>query len=228
MGAMLCACSDSVKDVNEDGICILSAMIGRRFVILAVVCDGVGGLPDGEWASSYCVAQMIEWFCQSLPGLMSSKRSFVKIRRDMKRHWEQMNQMLYQKKCGSTCSIWLGVNHHYQVFHVGDSRIYRLHKKLDLLTTDHRLPESNILWQCIGCGHSLKIQYKHGRIRRGDIFLLGTDGLFGRLNEAYLCEEFEPSYMLGREELKKGARHLFRLIRKKGERDDATLGMISF
>ena len=55
------------KEVNQDSLCIRRAAVpGLGESIMAVVCDGMGGLERGELASGLCVQIFGMWFDQNL------------------------------------------------------------------------------------------------------------------------------------------------------------------
>ncbi len=68
------------------------------------------------------------------------------------------------------------------IFHVGDSRIYRVEGDgLEPLTTDHRTVVSSAqsyLARAIGMAATVDIDYRTLPTREGDIFVLATDGVF--------------------------------------------------
>lgn len=84
------------------------------------------------------------------------------------------------------------------VFHVGDSRLYRYRAgELTLLTRDHslyqhavdagivdNLPARNMLLQAIGPTASVSPDTRAERMQRGDLYLLSSDGLHGKLPPA--------------------------------------------
>ncbi len=68
------------------------------------------------------------------------------------------------------------------IFHVGDTRIYRLRENvLEQLTEDHRLwisREKSYLSRALGVDSDLKIDYDTLEIEEDDIFLFMTDGVY--------------------------------------------------
>jgi serine/threonine protein phosphatase PrpC len=67
------------------------------------------------------------------------------------------------------------------VFHVGDSRIYRVRgPEIEQLTEDHRLrvsQETSYLSRALGMDSQLDIDYRAVPVERGDLFVLATDGV---------------------------------------------------
>mgnify|MGYP004442078317 CR=1 FL=1 len=51
-----------VKDTNQDSLLIKHADTQRGEVLLAIVCDGMGGLTKGEVASATVIKAFSDWF----------------------------------------------------------------------------------------------------------------------------------------------------------------------
>ncbi|WP_323813806.1 protein kinase domain-containing protein [Cellvibrio sp. NN19] len=72
------------------------------------------------------------------------------------------------------------------VFHVGDSRVYRLrHKQLELLTEDHRQQLSqheSVLSRALGIDQFVEMDYRAASVEAGDVFILCTDGVYEHLS----------------------------------------------
>ncbi len=68
------------------------------------------------------------------------------------------------------------------IFHVGDSRIYRLRgKTLEQLTDDHRIRvsgETTYLSRALGMNPQLEIDFQALPVEQGDIYFLATDGVY--------------------------------------------------
>lgn len=76
------------------------------------------------------------------------------------------------------------------IFHIGDTRIYRLRQnQLEPLTKDHRLwvsPEKSYLSRALGIDSHLEIDYQNLQVEQGDVFILMTDGVYEYVEDAYL------------------------------------------
>ncbi len=88
------------------------------------------------------------------------------------------------------------------MYHVGDSRLYRLRNgELALLTKDHskvnelldegKISEEDIktaeiqsmITRALGTGPKVKIDYKAEEVLDGDVFVLCSDGLNGEISD---------------------------------------------
>ncbi|MCL2488173.1 MAG: serine/threonine-protein phosphatase, partial [Oscillospiraceae bacterium] len=58
------------KKTNQDSALILEAETEKGKVLLAVICDGMGGLAKGELASATAVRAFDTWFQNELPAIM--------------------------------------------------------------------------------------------------------------------------------------------------------------
>jgi len=76
------------------------------------------------------------------------------------------------------------------LFHIGDSRIYRLRKGyLEQLTRDHRIwisKDTNYLSRAMGIEPRLEVDYKALPVEKGDLFLMTTDGIHDFIDDRTL------------------------------------------
>ena len=67
------------KNTNQDSVLIKVASTDYGEVMLAVVCDGMGGLAKGEVASSALITMLSNWFENDLPKFLFYPYSFICI-----------------------------------------------------------------------------------------------------------------------------------------------------
>ena len=81
------------------------------------------------------------------------------------------------------------------IFHVGDSRIYRIRgRALEQLTADHRVsvaPETTYLSRALGMDGQLDIDYQAVPLEQGDIFLLATDGVYEYAAAGFIADNVQ-------------------------------------
>ena len=137
-----------VKAVNQDAVMVKVAgttQYGK--VLLAVLCDGMGGLSQGEVASSDLVAAFAEWFRKDLPTALSGQNmterldgvSEADVMAEVEYQWTELvndaNKRLgaygrnHGGKLGTTVVAVLFVGEEYIAINVGDSRIYTVKDK---------------------------------------------------------------------------------------------------
>src|SRR5699024_4428639 len=117
---------------NQDSYSLLVAQCGSRQAALAVVCDGLGGLSQGELASAELVRAFGEWFRQSLPNLLRGGICVPELSAQWNAVVQQVHERLrwYGSKYGhmlaTTVTVVLAAGGLYYLLHAGDCRAYLL------------------------------------------------------------------------------------------------------
>lgn len=197
------------KQTNQDALLLLQADLGAGDeALLAVICDGVGGMERGEQASSSVTRALRSWFYERIEQMAQISSPGEQIFTE----WENLIQHLHQRlKClseeqgfrwGTTVEVLLLLHGRYYICHVGDCRVYQLKEALCQLTEDHTLVEQEIragrltpeqartdsrqslLLQCVGAGKKVEPDFLTGEISPGQIFLICCDGFRRKVNEA--------------------------------------------
>lgn len=239
----------TTKNINQDSILIKHASTKKGEVLLAVICDGMGGLSKGELASATVIRAFSAWFDREMPYELENLDLRV-----IGCKWEQLllqlnsDIMVYSQKVGArlgtTFSGILFVDDIYLIVHVGDSRIYYLSStSTEQLTEDHTFvareirrgnmtPEQaktdsrrNVLLQCIGASQIVAPQVLHGRVKRG-IYLVCSDGFRHEISEAELVGTLNASLMTDKARMHENARYLIDLVKSRGERDNISAVLI--
>ena len=52
---------------NQDSLALCQMVVQRKRCLMAVVCDGIGSLPDAEKASGFVTEQLVYWFYHTGP-----------------------------------------------------------------------------------------------------------------------------------------------------------------
>ena len=179
---------------NQDDWGIFDTPLG----CLLIVCDGMGGGPGGKTAS-YIVTQVI---ASTLLGC-SPQTSRIDA---LKKAVSKANDALYQKMdetpslrgMGSTMVAILINAYSIVVAHLGDSRCYRISRgRVFFRTDDHSLvgelvrnkamteeqarlsPQSNVITRGLGNTNNHVAEIVEIPYRKGDRFVLCTDGVWG-------------------------------------------------
>src|SRR5262249_39658381 len=111
-----------------------------------------------------------------------------------------LNRWLYAKSvgareahrgCVSTLSALVVKSRTAHLFHVGDSRIYRIRDgPVEQLTRDHAIQisaQERFLARAMGMDAALEVDYREVDVLAGDCFVLTTDGVHDFLSDADLC-----------------------------------------
>ncbi len=217
-----------VRETNQDSLCVMEANTSAGKILMAVVCDGMGGLAKGEVASAAVVLSLCRWFEQELPAQITQKDYW----QDIKFRWQQLLVDENQKigRYGKTQRINLGTTvsalllmeeQRYLIAHVGDSRIYRMNdKQIWQLTEDQTVTASeiragrltpqqaetdsrrNVLLQCVGASPKVQPDMIEGTAEKGQIYLLCSDGFRRKISQADIHNQLRPSTARTEEEMK--------------------------
>ncbi len=181
-------------------------IVPTSFGLLAVVCDGMGGTNGGQVASEMTADIVIEEI---------SKSSFSNPSIVLKEAIKVANSSVYKKSMreselqgmGTTITALLLTPDKAILAHVGDSRIYQLRKgKKVFRTWDHSKVfewvknghmteeeavnhnDSNVITRAIGVGQNVEIDLIELSYKKGDRFVLCTDGIHGEMDEKKLIK----------------------------------------
>ena len=169
---------------NMDSLLVKERVIEAKSVYLAVVCDGVGSMEDGAFASSTAIEMLSEWF----DSLCDIKRIGLKLIERVKEINARISFYAQAKQLhtASTLSALLLTDSHYYIVHAGDSRIYGFKgSSLMQLTRDQVSNGKLTAW--LGNINKTDFQYDES-INDYQTFLLCSDGLYKKVAPDFLQE----------------------------------------
>jgi len=173
-----------LKPDNEDaiGIRIPKGSLLSNKGAVAVIADGVSAAEAGKEASETCVHNFLSDY-YSTPDSWSVKKSTSQVLTALNRWLFGQGRHFTDAKKGyvSTFSCIIFKSHTAHIFHVGDSRIYRLRNgDLEQLTRDHTTfisSDKSYLSRAMGLDVALDVDYRSIGVERNDVFFLSTDGI---------------------------------------------------
>jgi len=208
-----------VRRSNEDSV-HCSAESG-----VFVVADGMGGHAAGEVASAIASEWIAERLCSGCATMDLDeiedrfRTAFVEAGREILR---QAAENTAQLGMGTTATVLL-LRHdgQYVIGHIGDSRAYLVRDGIiTQITRDHSWvqeqvdrgmitpqqarnhPQSNIITRALGTEAYPTPDLYDGWLRKGDIFLLASDGLTDMVDDDHLLtillREEDPETCVGR------------------------------
>lgn len=175
---------------------------------LFVVADGMGGHAAGEVASDMAVRILADEL-RVVGEIAGEGAAGERVERSLK----LANLAIYQRTLteidkqgmGTTVSVLILRGGRYLIGQVGDSRVYLLRDgQLRQVTKDHSYvqeqvdagvltpeqaryhPYSNVITRCVGAAQDVEPDIYQGEIRRGDTFLVASDGLTGMVDDRRL------------------------------------------
>lgn len=189
-----------VKERNEDfvGAKIPETTQLMHKGIAVAIADGMSGSDAGHEASHCCVASFLSDY-YSTPDSWSVKQAGQKILSATNSWLYSQGQKRYDSAKGmvSTLSLMVLKSTTAYIFHIGDSRIYRLRQgNLEQMTRDHRVwvsEEKNYLNRAMGIEPRLEVDYKETPLEVGDVFFMSTDGVHDFISEKFLKESLQSA-----------------------------------
>ena len=193
-----------IRKQNEDSIAVIEP---DTFI----VADGMGGQAAGEVASRMLIetvrnelnAAALPWNEETLKAAILKANENILYEARKNSEYEGMGTtatILHIAQPQESQPQIITQRAFYA--HVGDSRLYKLEQdRLRQITSDHsyvedlvrqgeiteeearRHPMKNVLTQAVGAVDNLDIEVGSFKVKRGDLFLLCTDGLTNMVND---------------------------------------------
>ncbi|ADG92063.1 protein serine/threonine phosphatase [Arcobacter nitrofigilis DSM 7299] len=198
-----------IKDINQDfyDIYIPSEPLLTSKGIAIAIADGISSSKVSQEASKLSVISFLQDY-YSTSESWSVKNSANKVLKATNSWlYSQNRQSKYHldKDKGFVCtfSALIIKSNTAHIFHVGDTRVYKLkNNNLEQLTTDHRTwisNEKSYLSRALGIDSQLTIDYETTEIEKDDIFLLMTDGVYEFIDVEFInkslknCDDYNEA-----------------------------------
>jgi serine/threonine protein phosphatase PrpC len=193
------------------------------------VADGIGSSDVSHIASETAVAAFLEdYYCTSDAW---SVRTSVERVLAATNSWlyaqTRQGEGRYDRDRGYVCTLSAMVikSNTAHLFHVGDTRICRVHAgALEPLTVDHRVwvsPGQSYLARALGVDAHLEIDYRTVGLQPGDLFMLASDGV----HEHVSAGEVQEALSAGAD-LDEAARQLVARAMANGSGDNLTVQFV--
>lgn len=234
------------KKINQDAYGLRVVESGPYELGFAIVCDGVGGMSEGELASGLVVCAFLEWFQVHMTELLMNSISQEELFHQWTSTVYTTNHILlkYAKEhnlnIGTTATLLLISHNRIFAMNIGDTRLYQIYnKKLSQITKDHTLVQEevdqgiitseaaitdkrkNILTRCIGSTTKIFPDFYSGNIYSGSTYLLCSDGFRNVLTPQEIYSSIASSCK-NNGELSNCLRNLAELAKRRGEKDNIT------
>jgi len=232
------------KQKNQDSILLQGMKRDDKDILIAVMCDGMGGMDKGELASATVVRAFGEWFRLDYvhdPNLYDADR--------LCKQWAEIiadcneRMIAYGKReniqLGTTMTaVMIQSDGRYFIAHVGDTRAYYVGDQLLQLTEDQTLvarevrlgnmteeqaktdKRRSVLLQCIGINRVVEPQFLMGNLPPGQALLLCSDGFRHVISEVELFNGLLPAKFRSNDDIKQELIRLIELNKQRGETDN--------
>lgn len=189
------------KQRNEDSCFHAVRQYNGKTAGLFVVADGVSSSAHGEIASSICTAEMQRWWETSFPAIPEERLAASLAEQLISINGQVCHTVNSEmSRSASTIAVLLIVGNEWMCFNAGDSRVYQLGRgifgQLHMLTKDHsclvereykgRKYMKSVLTSCVGGRDRFEYAYNKGTAKKGDRFLVCTDGVYKTLPDKSL------------------------------------------
>lgn len=227
----------NVAEHNQDSVVLQQVLTVRGRVVMAAVCDGMGGLAQGAYASGYVTKRLQEWFYDALLRAVQRRKPYWVIRRSLERlvyHLQEQLQVYGRQEkisLGTTMTVLVIYGRTYLIWHLGDSRVYRISdgktKRREgqretcavCLTKDHAKGQ-HILTKCVGSFGYERPDFRMGSIRSGQAMLLCSDGFRHCVTEQELGDALRPGELQEEAQIMRRLREVGKVCRKRREQDN--------
>ncbi len=221
--------SAGLKDVNEDalGIRLPPEPLRSRKGVAMVVADGVSAAQGGRQAAEASVQSFLSDF-YSTPDSWSVKTSGERVLSALNRWLYGQGQQYINAHQGflTTFTALVLRSRTAHIFHVGDTRLYRLRDgELELLTKDHAMrvnAQTTYLTRALGMDWYVEIDYGATDIRAGDLFFSASDGVHGFVPRALLSDILQDHTRT----LEQRCQHLVELALEQGSDDNLSAQLL--
>ena len=236
------------KSNNQDSVLIKHAVTDIGEVLMAIVCDGMGGLAKGELASATVIRAFSKWFDEELPYELENADLQV-IGRKWSLMLKKLNGQIMEfgqrlgANLGTTFSGILFVNDDYVIAHVGDTRIYQVGAALRQLTTDQTFiareisrgtmtaeqaktdKRRNLLLQCVGASRDVEPEVLCGTAEIGT-YMICSDGFRHEITPGEMYEVLKPDSIPNENAMHNNAKYLIELVKSRREKDNISVVLI--
>ena len=236
-----------IKKVNQDsfGVKVLHTRLGQ--MVVAVLCDGMGGLSRGEVASATVVDAFHKWILNRLPFLCEIGITDTVMEREWTNIVELCNRKIHAYgeragcELGTTLTVLMLTDTRYFIMNIGDSRAYEVTDQTILLTKDHTVaaravemgiiteeqamtdPGRSVLLQCIGASEQIRPDMFYGETKQDAVYLLCSDGFRHEITSEEIQHYLNPSVMYEAGQMKQNMEAMIELNKQRQERDNITV-----
>lgn len=237
-----------VKDTNQDSVLLKHAAFGTSKILMAIICDGIGGLSKGEIASATVIREFDEWFTKELPfelqnldmSVIGAKWSL--ILKTLNLRIQEYGKTLGER-LGTTFTGVLFINNQYVVVHVGDTRLYYIGTSLNQLTSDQTLvareilkgkltqeqalidKRRHVLLQCVGASKTVEPEIFCGETKQG-FYMLCSDGFRHKITEEEISNAFSFASLKIKRSMLRKCQKLIKTVKQRKEKDNISVILI--
>lgn len=238
------------KEINQDSGCVMIADTPDGPICMAFLCDGMGGISMGEYASGKVTQTFVNWFEQTLPDFIARAVSLEEIAGVWKNMLIDLDQEFREYgqrkglKLGTTATGMLFWRGRFLLMQSGDSRAYEIGRNCRQLSEDQSYvwqqvklgllmpeeakhhPKRNVLLDCIGGSRPSVPEWKTERVGKRSNYLLCSDGFVHEINNSELVYFLAPRIGQDVDVLRESLEEMTEIVKRRGEKDNITALLI--
>ncbi|MCL4879604.1 MAG: protein phosphatase 2C domain-containing protein [Anaerolineae bacterium] len=197
-----------------------------RFGSLFLVADGIGSLGMGEVASQLATQTIEDWYYDGSNREQDETKRIVSALKIANQAVFDRSRDYELSHMGTTIAgIILTPTQDAVIFNVGDSRVYRIRGgSIELLSRDHATMSQEAgktkLTAFIGQSAPFPPFNRRVKTKKGDVFVICSDGLWGLLEEKKILK------VVQRHPAETAAEILLQMVYERGARDNVTMVIV--
>lgn len=220
------------KETNQDfhGVLVPNEPLLSLKGIAIVLADGISSSNVSHIAAESAVKGFLtDYYCTSESwSVRTSAQRVLEATNSWLHSQTRRSRYSYDKDRGYVCTLSAIVikSTTAHLFHVGDSRVYRVSgSSLEQLTNDHRViisSEQSYLGRALGVNPQIEIDYLMLKVEQGDTFVLVTDGIYEHVGDRHIAR----AILDGADDLDKAAKAVVELAFELGSKDNLTVQIV--
>jgi len=220
------------KEINQDfhGTIIPQMPALNTKGIAIALADGISSSSVSQIAAESTIKSFLtDYYCTSDTwSVKTSAQRIISATNSWLYAQSKRSIHAYDMDKGYVCTLSAMIlkSHNAYLFHIGDSRIYRLSgDSLELLTNDHQSvlsSEQSYLSRAIGMAQNVEIDYRKINLTRGDIFILTTDGVYEFVEKKLVSKIIKKNF----DNLNQAAELIVKAAYDNGSDDNLTIQII--
>ncbi len=235
------------RKINQDSLFVRKIETQSGKMVLAVLCDGMGGLKDGELASASITSAFTDWMYRDLSAMSQYPLEDQAIRAQWSELIAVQNGRIrsygerHHCMTGSTVTALLLTESRYYLLNIGDSRAYEIAEQVTQLTDDHTVvadevrlgnltkeqadqaPIQNVLTRCVGVQEAVYPDFFFGPVRREAVYMLCSDGFRHKLTMEEMQEYLLYAVRRKPLQMKRQEEILIEFNKQRGETDNISV-----
>jgi serine/threonine protein phosphatase PrpC len=222
-----------VKAINQDALAYQTHLGNEQSLKghMCVMADGISSSQVSQEASQSAVSECINTYYLA-PETWATEKAIdytLKTINGALLKRTHLSPFKYDKNKGYVCTL-AGIvfkGQYAHLFHLGDTRIHRIGENgFETLTNDHRVwvtQHQSHLSRALGVTEELQPEHQTLRLKKGDIYLISTDGI----HEFLTPDEILSTVLKHRASLKMAAHCLGEMALKARSDDNVSVMLIS-